>query len=159
MTSRDAAYQFRCGHALWVEAQVDPLAVAGDLFCVWVADGAAFARQIDDQSALGGDRLAQSAERAVGEDAARADDHHPGAQGLDVVHVVRGEDNGGAAFLVEALYKVAHRQLRHRVEADGGFVEEEQTRPVQEGGGDIAAHALAQRQLAHRHVEQWLEIE
>lgn len=86
-----------------------------------------------------------------------ADDDHPLGQGLDVVHVVGGEQHGHAALAVQALDEVAHRQLRRRVQADGGLVEEEHVGLVQQGRGDLRAHPLAQGELADRLVEQGLQ--
>jgi hypothetical protein len=45
------------------------------------------------------------------------------------------------------------------VEPDRGFVQEEHVGPVEQRGGDLAARALAERELAHRHVEQRVELE
>ena len=54
--------------------------------------------KVDDQSALRRDPLAEGLQRAVGEDAPFAYDHHAGAEGLYVVHVVRGENDGDATL-------------------------------------------------------------
>ena len=113
-----------------------------------------FAGEVDEQPPLGQHAGAQLLEGAVGQDPAVADDDHPLGQRLDVVHVVGGEDDGDAALAVQPADELAHRQLGRRIEADGRLVEEEQRRLVQQRRGDLAAHALAERELAHRLVQQ-----
>ena len=88
-----------------------------------------------------------------------ADDDDPLRQRLDVVHVVGGEQDGDAALAVQALDHLAHGELRRRVQADGGLIEEEDRRLVQQGRGDLGAHALAERELAHRLVEEPLQAQ
>ena len=81
------------------------------------------------------------------------DDHDAAAQLLDIVEVVRGEQHGGSEFAIDGAQKVADVVLGHHVEADGGLVEKQQRRIVQQRGGKVAAHALAERKLAHRRVQ------
>ena len=45
------------------------------------------------------------------------------------------------------------------VEADGRLVEEQQRRIVQQRGGDIAAHAFAEGELAHRGVQVVADVQ
>src|SRR6185503_13071993 len=61
--------------------------------------------------------------------------------------------------LVEVADELADLLLRDDVEADGGLVEEEDARAVEERGGDLAAHALSERELADGAAEQRLELE
>ena len=99
----------------------------------------------------------QALERAVGQQAALADDDDALGQRLDVVHVVGRQQHGHALLAVEPPHEVAHRELRRRIEPDGRLVEEQDRGIVQQGGGELRAHALAERELAHRLVEQRLE--
>ena len=96
-------------------------------------------------------------ERAVGEQAALADDDDALGQRLDVVHVVGREQHGHALLAVEPPHELAHGELRRRIEADRRLVEEQDRGIVQQGRGELRAHALAERELAHRLVEQRLE--
>jgi hypothetical protein len=102
---------------------------------------------------------AQVVHGAVHQQRAVVDQHQPRAQRLDVVHVVGGEQHRGAALAVLPAHEVAHGELRGGVEADGGLVEKQDLRPVQQRRGQVAAHALAEAQLAHRGVEQRREVE
>ena len=54
---------------------------------------------------------------------------------------------------------VAHAVLAHDVEADRRLVEEQQLGTVQQRGGELAAHALPERELAHRRAEELVELE
>ncbi len=83
----------------------------------------------------------------------------PLAQALHVRQVVGGQHDGRPLPAVELGQEAADDLLAHHVEADGGFVEQDDGRIVQEGGGDVAPHTLAQGELAHRCAEQGAEVE
>ena len=83
-------------------------------------------------------------------DRAVVDHDHPVAQRLDVLQVVRGEQQRGAALGVERAEELAQPALADHVEPDGGLVEVDHLRVVEQGGGDVAAHPLAEAELAHR---------
>ena len=83
----------------------------------------------------------------------------PLAEPLDVGEVVGGEQHGGALLAVHLDEELAHRLLADHVEPDGRLVEEQDRRVVEQRGGELAAHALAERQLAHGRVEQRAEVE
>ena len=68
-------------------------------------------------------RCFEVAKLAVVEHAAVVDDHDASAQLLDVVEIVRGQQNGGVEFAVDGAEKVADVILGHHVEADGRLVE------------------------------------
>ena len=53
------------------------------------------------------------------------------------LQVVGGEQDGDAALLVQLLDEFADRQLGGGVQADGGFVEEQDGGLVQQGRGDL----------------------
>ena len=87
------------------------------------------------------------------------DHDQPRADGLDVLEIVGGEDDGDAALAVDLGEEFPHRILGDHVEADGRLVEEEDLGVVQQRHHDLGAHALAERQLAHRAVEEGRELE
>ena len=115
--------------------------------------------QVDHQGARGAALLVQPGEGPVVDRGAVVDDDHPPAQRLDVLEVVGGEQQGGAALGVEGAQELAQPALAHHVEADGGLVEVEDLRVVQQRGRDVAAHPLAEAELPHRGVEQVTEGE
>ena len=91
---------------------------------------------------------------------APAVDHdHPVAQPLDVAHVVRGEEERRAALGALAGEEAAQVLLADHVEADRRLVEHGEGGGVQQGGGDLAAHALPQRQRAHGARQERREVE
>ena len=65
----------------------------------------------------------------------------------------------GAALVVERAEELAQATLAHHVQADGRLVEVEHLGVVQQRGGDVAAHPLAEAELAHRGVELVAEVE
>ena len=101
-----------------------------------------------EQGAAHGDDLVVVDHLAV------VDDDGPLGDVLDVGDVVAGEEDRGAPLLVEAHEQLAEPLLGDEVEADGRLVEEQDLRVVQQARGQLAAHALAERQVAHRLVEQ-----
>lgn len=84
---------------------------------------------------------------------------HPVAEPLDVAHVVGGQQERGptlGAFMDEEL---AQPLFAQDVEADGGFVKDEQIGGVKQRRGDLGAHPLAQRELTDRGVERLAHLE
>ena len=53
----------------------------------------------------------------------------------------------------------ADAALHGHVQTDGGLVQEQHLRPVQERHRDLALHPLARGQIAHRPLQQRLQIE
>ena len=98
--------------------------------------------------------LLQRVEVAVVDHAPVVDHEQPRAQPLDVVEVVRRQQHGHAALGVDLGEELPHSLLRHDVEADRRLVEEEDLRVVQHRGGQLAAHALAERELPHRRARK-----
>lgn len=66
------------------------------------------------------------------------------AQGLDIGHVMRGEQYGRTVAAVVFAQEGADAALHGDVEANGGFVEEENLWPMEQGCGDFAFHSFAQ---------------
>ena len=121
--------------------------------------GGRFVDQVDHQGARRPALLVQPGQRPVVHRRAVVDDDHPPAERLDVLEVVGGEQQRGPALGVEGAQELAEPALAHHVEADGGLVEVEDLRVVQERGGDVAAHPLAEAELPDRDVEQVAEAE
>src|SRR5579859_2394880 len=103
--------------------------------------------------------LLQAGERAVVENGAAVDNHDAAAELFDVVEIVGGEKDGGFVALIDGAEKLANVILGDDVEADGGLIEKQNRRIVQQRGGQVAAHALAERKLANGNVEQFGEAE
>ena len=97
--------------------------------------------------------LFQIGERAIVENFAVVNNHDPATKLFDVVQIVRGEQDRGAKFAIDGAKELADVILGDNVEAYGGLVEKEKRRIVEERGGKVAAHALAERKFADRRVE------
>ncbi len=87
------------------------------------------------------------------------DHHEAAAQPLDVGEIVRGEHQRRVAGVAEAREEAPHRLLAHHVEADRRLVEEQHLRAVQQRRRELAAHALTERELAHRRLDERVEVE
>uniref|UniRef100_E6QLA4 Uncharacterized protein n=1 Tax=mine drainage metagenome TaxID=410659 RepID=E6QLA4_9ZZZZ len=84
--------------------------------------------------------------RAKGEQASVIDDGNAVAEGVGLLHVMRGEDDGDAV-LAEALNGGPHGEAALRIEAGAGFVEEEHGGPVSDGAGNLDALSKAAGEL------------
>ncbi len=115
--------------------------------------------EVHDEDPVRGVAGLEPVDAAVVEDRAAVDEHDAPAQPFHVVEVVRGEDHGGALVPVLVRDERPDAFLGDHVEADGGFVEEEDARLGEHGGGQVAAHALAEGQLPHGGVEERAEAE
>ena len=106
-----------------------------------------------------GDELAadvaapQRVDGLVEKEAAAVDHDDAVTHALHVARVVRGEEDGAALLLGTLADDVADRGLGRHVEADRRLVEEHDLGGVQEAGHDLAAHPLAQGELADGLVE------
>ena len=98
--------------------------------------------------------LHQRAQIAVVDQPALVDHDHARAERGHVVHVVAGEQHRRAVALVVAADELAHRACIDDVEPDGRLVEEQHLRPVEQRRRQLALHALAERQLARRLVDE-----
>ncbi len=97
--------------------------------------------------------------RFVDHNAAVVDDHGASAECFDVADVVTGEKESDAFFAIDATQDFAEGFFGDDVEADGGFVEEDDFWFVNEGDGDFGPHALTERELADGTVDEFSEIE
>ena len=87
------------------------------------------------------------------------DHDHPLAQRHHVGHVVAGEQHGGALALVVLGEEAADAALHGDVQPQGGLVQEQHSRAVHQRPGDLHLHALAQRQVADRLLDQVLQLQ
>ena len=81
------------------------------------------------------------------------DDDDPAAEGLNIRHVVAGQQDGGSAPGVIALEKFPDGLLRDHIQADRRFIQEENPGLVQQRGDQLHLHALAQRQFPHHDIQ------
>src|SRR4051812_20422873 len=98
-------------------------------------------------------------ELAVVDDPPLVDDDDPLADVLDVAEVVRREHHGGAALGDERADEVPDAVLHRDVEPDRRLVEVEDLRVVQQRGGQVGTHALAEREAARDRGEDLLQLE
>ena len=63
-------------------------------------------------------------ERSVHQDLALADQNDPVGEGLNVLHVVGREQHRGFVELVSLPDEIPDGQLGHRIQADGGLIQE-----------------------------------
>src|SRR5277367_2711648 len=97
--------------------------------------------------------LLQLRQLAVVEHFAMVDDHNPAAKFLDVVQVVRSQQHRGAEFAIDGAQEMADVVFGYHVEANRRLIEEQQRRIMQQRGGQVAAHAFAERKFAHGRVQ------
>src|SRR5271163_2338814 len=120
----DSADQLRRRHLSRIERQLDRVALAAVYPDAGNLERRRLSREVDEQTPLGQNFGAQLFERGVGQDDAVADDDHPLRERLDIVHVVRGQDDGDASLAIERAHELADRELRWRIETDRRLVEE-----------------------------------
>ena len=86
------------------------------------------------------------------------DHQHPLAEGLDVRHVVAGEEHGRSRAPVVLPDEVPDAALHGDVQPDRRLVQEQHPRPVQQGRRHLALHPLAQGEAAHRLLQQGPQV-
>src|SRR5262245_61131961 len=156
MAARNPCDEIGGAGSLRIKRQEEPASLLPNQACVRIREDrrAGVFGEIDRQPSFARHAGTQVRERSVGENTSVADHENPATQRFDIVQVVRRQDHRHASFRVLAPNEVSDRELGHGIEANGRFVEKEQLRLVQQGGSEIAAHTLAQRQLAYGDVQQ-----
>jgi hypothetical protein len=96
---------------------------------------------------------------AVEENATLVDDDDPLAEALDIVQIMGGEQHGGAIVAVDLLHEGAHPLLDDQIQPDGRLIKEEYRRLVEDRGGKVASHPLAETELPHRGLQEGLHIQ
>jgi len=108
---------------------------------------------------MGAVLLLEHFDRAVVDERSVVDEHDAPAEALDVGEIVRREDDRRAALTVDLGDELANRLFGHDVQADRRLVQIDDDGVVHHGGGEVAAHALAQRKLPHRRVQKVAQFE
>jgi len=85
-------------------------------------------------------------------------DKHTLAERLHVSHIMTGQQNCGIVAFVIRGNKFANTPLHRHVKANRWLVEKEHARAVQQRAGDLDFHPFAQRKIAHRLLDQPLQI-
>ena len=143
------------GHVLAGDVE-DDLAIRADLALAvggQPAGGESAVAGLEPDDPLPGAGTGDAVEVAVVDLLAVVDDDDALAERRDVRHVVAGEQDGGPVAAVVVAQELADVFLRHDIEADGRFVEEEHARAVQQRRDQFHLHAFAERELAHHDVE------
>jgi len=100
---------------------------------------------------MGGKPFGEAVQAAVIEETPLVDQQHPAAEGGDVGHVVAGEQHGGAMAAVVIGEKLTHPCLGVDIETQGGFIEKENGRTMQQGRQQTPpSSAGPSESLAHR---------
>ena len=107
----------------------------------------------------GENRCDQPGQVAVEEQGAVVDHDHPAAERLDIGHVVAGEQDRRAGAAVVLGDERADPALHRHVQPDRRLVQEEHPRLVEQRAGDLALHPLAEREVAHRLLDDLADLE
>ena len=92
-------------------------------------------------------------------DAAVVDDGHAMGQFVGLFQVVGGEEDGEAVIAVEVLDQAPQALAAADVQSQGGLVQEEDARAVDEGGGDVQLARHAPGIGADRLIQAGLQFE
>ena len=109
--------------------------------------------QLQAHLPTGRQALGELLQAAVVKERAGMDQQHARTQGRDVGHVMAGEQHRGAIAAVVISQETAHRRLGIHIQAEGGFIEEQHLRAMQQGRHQFGLHPLTQGQLAHGAVQ------
>ena len=115
--------------------------------------------QVDDQHPLGADGPGEPGQRALEREPPAVDEEHPVAEALDVAHVVGGQQQRRPVLAPLGDEELAQPLLGEHVEPDRRLVEDHQAGGVQQGGRDLGAHPLAERELPDRGRPELAHLE
>src|SRR5215510_2461418 len=131
MFGSDTRDQLRRRVLTRIKGEFHTTAMALNHPCGGLLDNLLRVDQIDDQPALVADRGAQGCQAAVANDFATSNDHDTLTQGLNIVHIMRCENDCHPIVAIEHFDKIAYRQLRDSIEANGRLIEKQEARPME----------------------------
>ncbi|MNP52968.1 hypothetical protein D3C76_1473980 [compost metagenome] len=67
------------------------------------------------------------------DDVARIKHDHPGTQGLNVLQIVGGEQDGRSMLLVHIFQEIPNFRLHHNIQTNSWLIQENNTRIMQQG--------------------------
>ena len=96
---------------------------------------------------------------AIQQETPFSNQENPVCQGIDILHIMRGQNDGRTAFGIDLTDEGTDSQLGNGVQPDGRLVQKERFRPVQQSGRNFTAHPLPERKLARRRPQQLVQRE
>ena len=115
--------------------------------------------QANDEDAVRRVQRRQALDRAVVQHASFVDQDDPAAESLDVGEVVGREDDRRPTIAVHLRDEGPDALLGEDVEPDRPLVEVDDPRVVEERRREVPAHTLAEAQLTHRRLDEFVEAE
>ena len=82
---------------------------------------------------------------SVQQDLSLSDEDNAAGKGLDILHIVSGQDHGGLFFLIQFQDKISDSQLGHSVQTDGRLVQKQDFGVVKKGSGRKNAGFMKER--------------
>src|SRR5215813_15107003 len=131
MFCSDPRDQLRRGDLTRIKGEFHATAMALNDACGRFFDNLLRVDQIDDQPTLVVDCRTQGRQAAVADDFATPNHHHALTQGLNIVHIVCCENYRHPIVAVEHFDKIADRQLRDSIEANGWLIEKQEAWPME----------------------------
>src|SRR5438874_2150887 len=86
-------------------------------------------------------------------------DEHALAERLDIIHIMRREQNSHPSCSIDLQQKFSHACLGYYIQPDRWLIQVQKFRIMQQRGSQITTHALAERKLAHRRVNKLIQLE
>ncbi len=112
--------------------------------------------EADDAVPIRFQAIDERVEEAVEDDPPSVNDDHFLAEVHDVMDIMRSQNDCDILLFLIRPEKLPEVDPGNDVEPDGGLVEEQDLRPVQERHDELALHALAERELADGGIEHML---
>ena len=116
-------------------------------------------RGLQREHAPTGQHSAQLGEDTVEGDLALVEQDDAAGELLELGHVVAGHDHRHPSLAIELLDERQNAASGEHVQAEGGFVEQQDLGLVEQREREVGAHALAETQLARQGVEDVVEAE
>src|SRR5262245_16799771 len=87
------------------------------------------------------------------------DEHDARAEPLNIAQVVRSENDCHAALTVDMSQELADTLLGNDIKANRGLIKEQDCWLMKQRCGQIGAHSLTKRELAHRRFQKRSQVE
>ncbi len=132
---------------------------APNLLSIRRVDRHAICREVNHQDAIRGVARLELVHRAVIENFSVIDQQNSSAEPLDVVQVVRCQDDRRAIGSLDLLDKAADALLRDHIQSDRRLVQVHHAGLVEHRRREVAAHPPSQAELPDRCADELVETE
>jgi len=84
-------------------------------------------------------------------------DEHTLAERFNIIHIMCGQQDRYPTLCFDGQEKLTYTRFGYHIQANSWLIQVQEFRVMEQGGGQITAHTLAERKLAHRSFDIFIK--